>query len=159
MHIDNSNYVAGNKAMASVLLLYYHLLREGGITNDQTVFLDVLDFDAFSFLDVTIDKDHSIEIDEQFLREGAAISLLCDLNDMISEHEDDYWNQPLTKRILSSCEKGKLNHIEGIEALVRQVRAPMVSAEDFQSYQNTLQKIYEKHVVKRIKSLLERKEP
>lgn len=45
MEINSENCSVGNKAMANVLLLYFHILSEGGITNDQTVYLDTDFFD------------------------------------------------------------------------------------------------------------------
>ena len=62
--------------MASVLLLYYHLIQENGFTNDQTVYIDTQDFDGFSFLDVKVDESYCVEIDELLLREGAIIFLI-----------------------------------------------------------------------------------
>ncbi len=49
MIIDSSNVAIGNRAMAAVLLLYYHLRAEGGVTHDQTVYLTALDFNGFDF--------------------------------------------------------------------------------------------------------------
>ena len=51
MVIDKDNCHIGNKAMASVLLLYYHLIKEGGFTNDQTIYIDPDDFNGFKYID------------------------------------------------------------------------------------------------------------
>ncbi len=60
MIIDETNYEIGNKAMASVLLLYYHLLDEGGITNDQTVYIDPNDFNGFDFINLELKADYEL---------------------------------------------------------------------------------------------------
>lgn len=159
MHIDGTNYSLGNKAMASVLLLYYHLLREGGITSDQTVYLTELDFDAFMFIDVTVAEEYANEIDERLIREGAAITLLCDLNDEISEFEDDYLRRPVTERIVSYWKDGRLSQFNGVDYLMEQVQASMVDTESYDKYQNALQSIYRQYVVGRLESLLGQKKP
>jgi hypothetical protein len=89
--------------MAQVLLLYYHLISEGGFTNDQTVYIDRDNFDGFSFLDSkVIEKDCSLDIDGKLIREGAVIYLLCDLNDMVGEYEEDYLQQNYMMKIINS---------------------------------------------------------
>ncbi len=47
MRIDELNYEYGNKAMSSVLLLYYHLVSSGGFSGDETVYLDQDSFDGY----------------------------------------------------------------------------------------------------------------
>jgi len=79
MHIDSENRTLGNRAMASVLLLYYHLIHEGGFTNDQMVYVDRQEFDVFSYVDVVVSPEQQYEIDQRLLRRGAAIGLLCEL--------------------------------------------------------------------------------
>ena len=81
--IGLDNCSAGNRAMASVLLLYFHLLREGGITNDQAVYIDADDFDPFAYASVEVAPELDPEIDQALLREGAVVFLLCDLYDVI----------------------------------------------------------------------------
>ena len=85
MRVSIENVAVGNRAMASVLLLYYHLVREGGITNDQTVYIDPEMFNAKEFLTVEVEDD--LEIDQRILREGACVALLCDLNDSVDEEQ------------------------------------------------------------------------
>ena len=92
--------MVGNRAMASVLLLYYHLMREGGITNDQTVYIVSEDFNASDFVDVEVED--GLEIDQKLIREGACLSLLCDLNDLIGEYGADYLSHPEVKELLRS---------------------------------------------------------
>ena len=87
MLIDSKNAVQANRAMASVLLLYYHLLREGGLTHEQTVYVNLDDFDACEYLTAEVTKEQRNETDQQMLREGAAIYLLCELNDVVTDYE------------------------------------------------------------------------
>ena len=84
------NCEIGNKAMANVLLLYFHILTEKGITNDQTVYLDEQEFDPEKFIDVVVSDSASVDIDESFLREGAIIFWLCELNDVVGEYDDSF---------------------------------------------------------------------
>ncbi len=84
MIINDDNYIEGNKAVASALLLYYHLATEGCFCGDETVYIDPLLFNGFRYLNVVVEESHHPEINEKFLREAAIIYLLCDLNDMIS---------------------------------------------------------------------------
>lgn len=105
LKIDIENAAMGNRALASVLLLYYHLLREGGITNDQTVYVNSEDFDPFKYVGAEVSIELS-DIDQKLLQEGAVVLLLCDLNDLIGEYESDYLKQPHVKRILAALSDG-----------------------------------------------------
>ena len=120
---DNNNYEVVNKAMASVLLLYYHLLDEGGITNDQTVYIDQNDFNVFDFLDAEGKEPAGInlDLDEVLLREGAIIYLLCDLNDFIGEYDDDFHSQPQTKKILNALKGHEHSPIPEVSDLLKQL--------------------------------------
>ena len=64
--IDGSNLKRGNAAMASILLLYYHLLEDGGFTHEQTIYLNDQDFDGFYFLEVKVSQ-YQAEINQQLL--------------------------------------------------------------------------------------------
>ncbi|MDA9003982.1 hypothetical protein N9J26_00675 [bacterium] len=147
MIIDNTNYHVGYKAMASILLLYYHLLDEGGVTNDQTFYIDPNDFDAYSLLGVEIKEsdNESLDIDEALINEGAAIFLLCDLNDMIGEYSDDYHGQSLTKKILEALQQHEHSLFPEVSELLKLV---MVNESDFnfQCYNKILQAVYKKYV-------------
>jgi hypothetical protein len=147
MIIDNTNYEIGNRAMASVLLLYYHLLDEGGITNDQTVYLDPENFNGFNFLGVEVreQESESLGLDETLIKEGAIVYLLCDLNDMIAEFDEDYRKQPLTESICSALEAHKNSPIPEVDSLLRQVLVAE-SELNFSAYNDILQSIYKKYV-------------
>lgn len=152
LHLDLQNCLLANRAVASVLLLYFHLLREGGITSDQTVYVNADDFDPFIYLTVEV-SDQLTDVDQTLLREGAIIHLLCDLADVVGEHEEDYLKQPLTRRILSACADG---HFAPVPEAV--VIANMVAAGEShlnpQHLQSRLVQVYERYVVNRFRELL-----
>jgi len=146
MIIDDINYKIGNTAMASVLLLYYHLLNEGGITNDQTVYLDPKDFDGFKFLDVKIESSSniSLDLDETLIREGAAIYILCDLNDIIMEFED-FQSQPEINKYIEVLKHHSDSPIVEVNLLLKLISTPEKEF-DYSKYNEILQGIYKKYV-------------
>lgn len=121
MHITPDQYPAANRAVASVLLLYYHLLREGGFTNDQTVYLDAVHFNALDYVDVTVDEAGAGDIDAPLLREGAVVCLLCDLDDMVGEHEENYLQWPFTQAIVQANAQGRLAAMPEAALVIAQV--------------------------------------
>lgn len=153
MRIDFDNCQVGNRAIASVLVLYYHLLREGGITHDQTTFVDADDFDAFAFVDVEVADDVSPEIDQALLREGSAVYLLCDLNDCVAEFGDDYLAQPLMRRIIEACERGALAAVPEAGEIVALVRRgdPALDAAELA---HRLDAVYDRYVVARMRDIV-----
>lgn len=153
MRIDFETCSAGNRAMASVLLLYYHLIREGGLTHDQTTFVNADDFDAFAFLDVVVADEVAHEIDQALLREGAAVHLLCDLNDCVAEFPDDFLRQPLTQRIIAACDAGRLSAIPDAAAIVTLVRRAE-DALDVGELARRLGDVYERWVVVRMRDIV-----
>lgn len=154
LRIDDANPVQGNRAMAAVLLLYYHLLREGGITNDQTVYVDADHFNGFDYLDVEVARELGGDIDQGLLREGAVVFLLCELDDMISDHEDAYLSMPLVQRILAAESLGRMSAVPEAEALVRLVNHGEEML-DHRRYREALDVIYEKYVISRMRELLQ----
>ncbi|MEW8318146.1 MAG: hypothetical protein AB2660_02630 [Candidatus Thiodiazotropha sp.] len=154
MIINEENCQIGNKAMASVLLLYYHLLNEDGFTNDQTVYIDRDDFDGFSFLDASVDENQMIlDIDEGLIREGAVIYLLCELNDMVGEFEEDYLSQEYTKKVVSSLTNRETKSIPEADSIVSMVIAGENTL-NYPEYNARLEEIYKKYVYSRFKSFL-----
>ncbi|MCC5851169.1 MAG: hypothetical protein JJU29_24015 [Verrucomicrobia bacterium] len=143
------NVEVGNKAMVSALLLYYHLLIEGGITHDQTVYIDPEDFDGFSFLAVKVQEN--LDIDESFIREAAVIRLLCDLNDMIEEFENEFWLQPISKQIITAFDAVTLFAIPETFSLFENISKH--DHMDYQEYKRCLDLIYKKYVVERFRNL------
>lgn len=152
MHITPDLFPAANRAMASVLLLYYHLLREGGFTHDQTVYLDPAHFNALDHVDVTVDESGAGEIDALLLREGSVVCLLCDLDDMVAEHENDYLQWPLTQAILRANALGRLVAVPEAALVIAQVERGIAHL-DMARYRALLQGIYEKYVVGRWQAL------
>lgn len=155
MFIDTENSMQGNKAIASVLLLYYHLLREGGITHDQTIYVDPKDFNAFEYVKVEVDRDQRREIDQDFLRRGAVISLLCELNDMITDYEDDYLSQPFTTRIFEALGKEAFEAVPEVPKILETVRKSEANL-DYEELQSMLKAVFEKYVVREFKALASR---
>ena len=131
--------------MASVFLLYYHMIQDGGFTNDQTVYSNSVDVDLSALLDVQCEGDGSGEIDDTLIREGAVISLLCDLDDMIGEFEEDYQTQPYTKSIISKLRGRVSNDVPESRDLVDLV-ADGIDTFSFEVYREMLTSIYEKYV-------------
>lgn len=152
MHITTDLFPAANRSTASVLLLYYHLLREGGITHDQTVYLDPAHFNALDHVDVTVDEAGAGEIDASLLREGAVVCLLCDLDDMVVEHEDDYLQWPITQAILQAHARGRLAAVPEAALVMAEV-GQGIEHIDMVRYRALLQGIYEKYVVGRWQAL------
>jgi hypothetical protein len=153
MVIDRDNYTEGNKAMASVLLLYYQVITGGGIFADETVYVDPEDFEGFNYLDVKVKDGNELEISEKLLREGAVVYLLCDLNDMVSEFDEDYLDQILTQKIISAFENGLLSAVNGADNLVKLVRDSNYQL-DYDKYRDLLDSIYEKYVVGNFRQLI-----
>lgn len=147
MIFDSTNCDVGNKAMAQVLLLYYHLLDEGGISNDQTVYLDPAHFNGFDFLGSKVVEGayESLDLDERLINEGAVIYLLCDLNDTLAEYDEDFKSHPSYKKIVASLTPYKCAPIPELEELLEQMA---VSEEefDYSTYNQILQGIYTKYV-------------
>ena len=146
MRIGASNYEQGNKAMASVLLLYYHLASSGGFTGDETVFISPEEFDGYSYLDAEVTDGYETEIDEKLIREGAVIYLLCELNDMICEYEDNFFAQETTQKIIKAYEKGKLTSISETSELFKLFNAPK-SNFNLEAYFEIMRNIINKYVV------------
>lgn len=154
MIINSENYQIGNKAMASVLLLYYHLINEGGFMHSQTVYIDPAHFDGFDFLDVRVDEDKdSAGIDESLLREGAVIYVLCCLNDMIAEYDNDYLEQELTKKIIKTYEEKKLIAINETEELFDILKVSKDRL-DYKTYGKCLSRIYKTYVLGRFEKIV-----
>ena len=152
IRLSLQNSAMANRAMASVLLLYYHLLREGGITNDQTVYVNPEDFDPFMYLSVEVSDDLS-DVDEALLREGAAVHLLCDLNDIVGEYESDYLRQPHTKRILSALAAAHSTSVPEASAIANTVAANESSL-NHQELAVRLDEVYQRYVVGRFRALV-----
>ncbi|MCH9651875.1 MAG: hypothetical protein K0U98_26840 [Deltaproteobacteria bacterium] len=146
MFIGDENYNLGNEAMAWVLLLYFHLAQEGGFSHAETVYVDAKRLNGYDFLRTKVDERHKIEIDEDLIRQGAVIFLICDLNDMISDHEDDFLSQELTKKILRSYDCGDFDSIPESKELIETIRASE-SKMNYEIYRGVLDKIYTKYVL------------
>lgn len=156
MFISSDNSEQGNKAVASVLLLYYHLLREGGITHDQTVYLDRHDFDAFQYVRVEVASEN-LDLDQGLLRRGAVIALLCELNDMVTDYEDDYLSQPFTQKILEALGPEAVAAVPEVESII-EILLKHEDCERYEIFSRTLHQVFERHVFQEIKSLVSKTE-
>jgi hypothetical protein len=150
--INFDQCAVGNRAMASVLLLYYHLAREGGITHDQTVYLTQEDFDPFAFLDVQVAEDQKSEIDQSLLREGAVVYLLCELNDQVGDYEADFLKQPFVQKILEALAASGKAAVPEVLAIVQELSLGEQRL-NYASFRGSLTAIYEKYVNRRFKEL------
>lgn len=156
MFISSDKSEQGNKAVASVLLLYYHLLREGGITHDQTVYLDPHDFDAFQYVRVEVASEN-LDLDQGLLRRGAVIALLCELNDMVTDYEDDYLSQPFTQKILEALGPEAVAAVPEVESII-EILLKHEDCERYEIFSRTLHQVFERHVFQEIKSLVSKTE-
>ena len=152
MNLPGDNYELGNRAMASILLLYYHLISEEGFTNDQTIYSESIDVDLSSLLNAYTVEEDSSEINVQLIREGATISLICDLNDCLANYEKDYVLQPQYKQIKSLLDKRYLNIIPEVDLLLELIQGG-INSFDFQDYKNILELIYQKYVMNYFRNL------
>ena len=146
MIIDETNYREGNLAMASALLLYYQLATEGRFSHDETVYIDRKFFDGFRFLDVTVDRDYDVDIDQTLLREAAVVFLLCELNDMITEHEDSFRSIELVQKIVAAHEEGKLAAIPETSEVFVLLEVPEQDF-DYPRYHEALATIFDRYVL------------
>lgn len=144
---------AGNRAMASVLLLYFHLLREGGITSDQTVYIDADDFDPFAYASVEVAPELEPDIDQSLLREGAVVFLLCDLYDVIGEFESSYLDLPWAARALACLSGAGRAAVPEVGPIVEMV-ASGASTLDHGLLQARIAEVYQRYVVSRMRALI-----
>jgi hypothetical protein len=158
MKIGEDNPMVGNEAMAAVLLLYYQIVLSGGISNDETVYLDPERFNGFDFLAVEVEEGCKTDINETLIRQGAVIYLLCDLNDQISEYEEDYLSHEITQRVLRANKDGKLSSIPEAEKLVSLVSTSEKSL-DYKTYHELRDIIYRKYVLGTFGRLVQESKP
>ena len=138
--------------MASFLLLYYHLSLQGGFANGEINNVDIDEFNIFEMLTVEVAEECSSYIDGFFLREAAAMYLLCALNEMTESYPDDFLSHDLTKTIIGEFEKG---HFAAVPE-VAQIFALFTQDEksiDFDTYQEVLVEIFELYVLRRFTAL------
>jgi len=155
MIINTNNIAKGNIAMASVLLLYYHLAQGKGFNHAETVYINPNNFDGFSYLQVTIQEDAnmSLDIDENLLREGAIIYLLCDLNDSICDFDEDYLKDEYTLKIVKEFKSGNMSAIPEVSELFAEILNIPEKKINYEAYSNILSNIYRKYVVNRFNQL------
>lgn len=155
MKITIKNCQVGNKAMAWILLLYYHIINEGGITCDQTVYIDINEFDPYQFLDLKV-VENNLEIDEELIKEGTTIFFICEINDMVSQYDynDDYKKLDYYLKIKKLFEDGKFSIIPETNKLFKLLDINK-NGDKLSEYYIILKIIYEKYIFKRIKNLVQ----
>lgn len=146
MNINDHNTMEGNNAVASALLLYYHLATEGCFCGDETVYIDRKVFDGFRYLGVVVAEAHNPEINEKFLREAAIIFILCDLNDMITEHEESFHCFEITKKIITAFKEGRLSAIPEVAPIFKLLESDEANF-NYSEYSDNLRIIYGKYVL------------
>ena len=147
MIINNENYELGNKAMASVLQLYYQVVKEGGLFDAQTVYLSGLDFDPFKHLEVEVHDDYSFEIEQNLLREGSIIYLIIELSDAAIVDEENYINWDYSKKTIQAYEQGKFRAIPEARYFIEALKKN-ANWQDIAAIQKT---IYKKYILTRFK--------
>ncbi len=144
--VISENYEQGNKAMACVLLLFYHLSEEGGFTGSETVYIDRDLFNGFDYINVSVAHSNGNEISEELLRTGAIIYLLCELNDMVSEFPDEFLYSSFTKKVIELLELKGCLIIPELNSIIRMFKT-VESEFDYENYYAALELIYKKYVV------------
>jgi hypothetical protein len=144
MQINQDNYLLGNDAMASVLLLYYQIVTGGGISHDETVYIEHR-FNAYEYLNVEVDEQLQVDISQKLIREGAVVFLLCDLNDMIAAYDDSYLDERITQKIIKARENGLLSSVPDAEELIDLVTHKIDF--DYEVYKRIMDDIYTKYVL------------
>ena len=145
MEINSDNYEKGNKAMASVLLLYFHIMREGFFTGSETVYIDSSDFEGFSYLEACIEESYKPDIDENLIREGAIIYLLCELNDMVVEHDECFLGFEYTQKIIRAFQEGKMSAIPETTMLFELFKTSEINF-NYEKYNDALNLIVKKYI-------------
>lgn len=102
---------------------------------------------------MTVDSD-APEIDTVLLRQGALLYLLCELNDMISDYEADYLEQPRTQRILTAYQTTGCAAIPELAAVMRLVQQPLQTRDDYAQYHQLCDTIYRRYVVGSVERLV-----
>ncbi|WP_445362175.1 hypothetical protein ACJJIQ_13570 [Microbulbifer sp. ANSA003] len=146
MIINTENHFeVGNRAMSSVLLLYYHMIDEGGFANGQTAYINYDDFNGYEYIKVKLTEENgeSLGINEHLLQQGATIWILCILHNHFTE--DDAYRPSRDNRLVKLLEEYGTRHIPEIYDYLNCILPPTTPFE-FQIYSDVLTTIYEKYV-------------
>ena len=153
MEINSENYSVGNKAMANVLLLYFHILSEGGITNDQTVYLDTDSFDPYALVNATVSEGASVDIDQALIRQGAMVYWVCEINDIVGEYDDSFHSHPYFTEVFENLKE----HCSAIYPEVTSLLELLAAEEDdlnYQQYNSAIKAVFKKYVFERMQSIV-----
>ncbi|MBF7074442.1 hypothetical protein ISG33_13630 [Glaciecola sp. MH2013] len=138
--------------MASVLLLYYHLVEGGGFIGSEAVYIDPDHFNGVDYIDVSVESSNRNEICEELLRQGAVIYLLCNLNTMIGEFREERPDLNFTKKIVDMLKRKALFTIPELAPLLKlfDMAGPKF---DYKKYYELLDIIFLKYVVGKFSEL------
>ena len=95
----------------------------------------------------------SLGISEDLLRKGALVYLVCELNDMVAEYEENYLSQEHTQKILQSLTQINSNDFPEIKELTEVVSLGE-NGLNYRKYESILVNIYKSYVYSRFKSIL-----
>lgn len=137
--------------MAASLLLYFHIARENGITNDQTIYLDSFDLNPFDLINIEFDKEILVDIDQDLVQKGAIISLICDLDDLISNYEDDFKSQEQFNKLYNALFSVK-DKVPGLRKLLSILWLDENNF-DYSTYKQVLNEIVQKEVFSKFTEL------
>ena len=153
LEINIDNCEIGNQAMAQVLLLYFHILAEKGITNDQTAYLDRDHFDPQALISVEVGDSVSMDIDQSLLREGAMIYWLCELNDVVGEYEDSFHSHPYFNMVQEQLKNQCASDFPELSDVLNSLACDE-SKVDFAQYQSSISLVVRKYVFERMQNLV-----
>ena len=139
--------------MASLLLLYYRLALEGGFENGVINHVDITEFNLMEMLEVEVAEDCADYIDAYFLREGAAIFILCALHDMIAQYPKDFLSHELTQNIILQYRRGRFASVPESREIFKLLEKPEDKI-DYDAYEKCLDDIFEQYVLRRFRALV-----
>jgi hypothetical protein len=115
MLIEISETQKGVDATAYFLCLFYTILRDGGISHDQTAFVHH-SIEIEKYIDVEVSDGARPDVDEAFLRQGAMVALICELHDAFVEARMKETRQLIMLKVVESS---SFAQSECVQALIR----------------------------------------
>lgn len=150
MSVDESNTELGRNAMMHASFFYYQLLDEGEFSCGQTSYWLFEECTCWELLDFRLNEPKGVQlgIDPEFIREAAAIYVLCILLNQFEERKEDEYPKEDAFILQMLRDKG-LNIIQEI-ALILDCTVPL----DNHRFTDAMAKIYEKYVRGRFAKLI-----
>jgi len=136
LYFDSNNYQVANDATRDILFMYRDLIESyRGFGHG----IDTGSFDAFATVTCHV-EDSALELDQDLLRVGGVVALLCHLSDSWDE-TDLPPSGPWMKRVCSSLDSLVFHEHEDLRDAVR------AGLEDEAQFRSMLPAIYDRHVV------------